>query len=336
MKEWKLFTLTNDHGMEVQVLNYGGIITKIIVPDKDGNRLNVVLGYRNYQDYETDSNFFGAIIGRVAGRIAGASFRLNEKNFDLVANEGENHLHSGSDGFHRVIWSAEPIQSDDTVGLKLTHFSKGGEGGYPGNVKVTVTYTLTQNNQLQLHYRATTDEDTPLTLTNHSYFNLTGDLSNTIHEHHITMDSDQFVELDMNLIPTGEILDVSNTPYDFKRGRKLKDGIMADSEQNKIVGNGYDNYFIFDNNKLEKVIVKEETSGRVLTIETNQPGMVMYTANNLAEGLELTEGPSKKHLGVCFETQGSPASLHHEGFPTIFLKKGETYEKQTCFSFGVE
>ncbi len=233
---WKEYTLTNDRGMSVSVLNYGGIITKIIVPDRKGNHENVVLGYRDYKDYNQNPNYFGALIGRVAGRIQGASFELDNKTYNLAANNGENHLHGGPEGFHQVIWEAAPFQKEDAVGLSLTHKSMDGEGGYPGNVDITVTYTLTNENQLVLDYFASSDQTTPITLTNHSYFNLSGRLKNTVHEHRVAIDSSKFVELDEELIPTGKLIPVEGTPFDFRDGRLLGDGFNDDTEQNKIAG----------------------------------------------------------------------------------------------------
>ncbi len=223
-----------------------------------------------------------------------ASLSIDGKLYKLEANDGRNHLHSGTNGFHHVIWDAEPFELDDSVGVKLRYFSQDGENGYPGNVKVAVTYTLTNDNELVLDYWAYTDQTTPLALTNHSYFNLSGNLRDTVHGHQVTVDSQQFVELDAELIATGKRVNVEETSFDFRQGRKLEDGIIAGNKQNKIVGNGYDHYFIFnDHNKEESVTVKDESSGRVLTIETDQPGMVMYTANNLEAGLALLEGASK-------------------------------------------
>ncbi|GAB3059000.1 aldose epimerase family protein [Virgibacillus ainsalahensis] len=333
---WKLYTLTNDNGMEVSFLNYGGIITKIRVPDKEGNKENVVLGFKNYEDYLKNPGFFGAIIGRVAGRIKGSAFELNGNTYHLDANDGLHHLHGGSNGFHQVIWDAHPFETNNRIGVKLNHKSFDGESGYPGNVDVEVTYSINNDNQLILDYAADSDQTTALTLTNHSYFNLSGDLKSTVHNHHVTIDSSNFVELDEELIPTGRIVNASGTSFDFREGRKLKEGFKDDSQQNKVAGNGYDHYFLFENQKEEKVLVKEEDSGRTMTIKTNQPGMVMYTSNNLDEGMNLAEGVSEKHLGVCFETQSSPASLHDSSFPDVILEGGEHYEKQTVFSFGVE
>lgn len=336
VNNWKLYKLTNDNGMSVSILNFGGIITEINVPNRNNIIENIVLGYKDYADYEDNPNFFGAIIGRVAGRIEGASFTLDGNSHILEKNNGANHLHGGSEGFHQVVWAATPFQTTETVGVKLTHTSPDGSNGYTGHLEIAVTYTLTNHNELIINYSATTDKTAALTLTNHSYFNLSGNLAETIHNHHVTMNVDEFVELDHELIPTGHKIDVANTPFDFREGRKLADGIHSTSTQNLVADHGYDHYFIFSPKEPSRVIVKDETSGRIMTVTTNQPGVVMYTSNTLNNDLDLSEGKSKPYLGVCFETQGSPASLHHEGFPSILLKADETYEKQTVFSFGVE
>ncbi len=336
VNNWELYTLTNNNGMKVSLLNFGGIITDIRVPDRNDNIENVVLGYKNYADYENNPNFFGAIIGRVAGRIRDASFTIANRTYALEVNEGVHHLHGGAGGFHQVIWNTSPFQTDDLVGVKLTHRSLDGEGGYPGTVEVAVTYTLTNNNELIIDYSATSDKTTALALTNHSYFNLSGNLAATIHSHHVTIDSDEFVELDKELIPTGKKIHVANTPFDFRNGRKLADGIYSTYAQNVVANHGYDHYFIFNQQKQESIRVKDEMSGRIMTIKTNQSGVVMYTSNGLDEGLDLVGGKSQSYLGVCFETQGSPASLHDEDFPTVTLKAYVPYDKQTVFSFGVE
>ena len=332
---WTLYTLTNNNHMSVKLLDFGGIITEINVPNRDKTLENVVLGYKSYADYKENPNYLGAIVGRVAGRIKGASFELEGKTHFLEASEGIHHLHGGSTGFHQVIWTAHPFQTADTVGVTLTHTSLDGEGGYPGTIEVTVTYTLTDNNVLILDYSATTDKTTALTLTNHSYFNLSGNLAETIHNHDVTMDTDVFVELDTELIPTGNKINVSNTSFDFRNGRKLAYGINSASAQNGVADHGYDHYFIFNQNKEKSISVKDESSGRIMKIKTNQPGVVMYTANTLDDDLVLAEGYSKPYLGICFETQASPASLHHEDFPTVILKAHERYEKQTVFSFSI-
>ena len=212
------------------------------------------------------------------------------KHIHWSANEGGHHLHGGDGGFHQVIWQASPFQTDDTVGVKLSHKSLDGEGGYPGTIEVAVTYTLTNNNELILDYSGTSDKTTVLTMTNHSYFNLSGNLATTIHNHHVTMDSDEFIELDTGLIPTGKKINVANTPFDFRTGRKLVDGISSLSAQNRVANHGYDHYFILNQTQQQNISVKEDISGRVMTIKTNQPGVVMYTSNTLDEELDLAEG----------------------------------------------
>ncbi|MDO6451572.1 aldose epimerase family protein [Oceanobacillus profundus] len=333
--KWKEYTLVNEQGMSVSVINFGGIITEMLVPNRNGKLENVVIGFKNYADYETNPNYFGALIGRVAGRIQGGEFVLNGKTYSLDHNDGDNHLHGGASGFHQVIWNVDPFQTSDTVGLKLTHKSLDGDGGYPGNLDVTVTYILNNDNQFTIDYAATSDQVTPITLTNHSYFNLSGDLKNTIHHHHITIDSEEIVKLDEKLIPTGKLMNVFNTSFDFRESRSLREGFNDKSEQNTVAGNGYDHYFIFNKKKENAVTVSDEKSGRLLMIKTDQPGMVMYTSNMLEDGMELKEGFSEKYLGVCFETQASPASLHYPGFPSVILKAGEQYKKQTVFSFSI-
>ncbi|WP_082235705.1 aldose epimerase family protein [Halobacillus massiliensis] len=331
--EWKQYHLKNDQGMEVSVLNYGGIITRLLVPDREGNLENVVLGYRNLSDYSSDSNYFGALVGRVAGRIDNASFSLDGKIYQLEANDGENHLHGGRNGFHQKLWKVDPFQDSDRVGLVLSQTFDSEQDGYPGNLSVKVSYSLTNENQFIKEYEAKSDETTPLTITNHSYFNLSGGLKRPVGDHSVTMRSRQFVELDQQLIPTGKILDVENSVFDFRKGRRLKEGFSSKSSQNLMAGGGYDHYFIFQNDGKEAIVAADEGSGRRLTINTDQPGVVMYTSNQLSDNLELTEGTSQNHLGVCFETQASPASLHHDGFPSVLLKAGELYKKKTAFKF---
>ena len=333
IENWTSFTLINDNDVKISLLDFGGIITEIIVPDKNGNMENIVLGYHNYEKYKTNPYFFGAIIGRVAGRIQNSSFTRNGESFFLEVNEGKHHLHGGNNGFHKAIWEAEPFQTGDQVGVKLTHTSPDGEGGYPGNIQANVTYTLTNDNQLIIDYDATTDKTTALTMTNHSYFNLNGNVSDTIRNHHISMNSQQFIELNHDLIPTGNLVSVDGTPFDFIQGRMLEEGIHSNYEQNKLVGNGYDHYFIFDENP--NVLVTESNSGRTLAIQTNQPGMVMYTSNSIIEDLDQDGIQSEKYLGVCFETQASPASLHFDRMPTVVLEENQAYKKQTVFTFGI-
>ena len=332
-RQWKEFTIKNGNGMEVSCLNYGGIITRILAPDSAGKLENVVIGYRNYEDYLDNPNFFGALIGRVAGRIADSSFELNGENYSLPPNEGENHLHGGTEGFHASLWDAAPFQTDNTAGVRFSLFSPDGTSGFPGNLQMTVIYTLAGNNEFSIEYEGLADRDTILTTTNHSYFNLSGNLKQDVTNHRVIIDSSRFVELDEQLIPTGKKQDVDNTVFDFRDGRFIKDGVESDDIQNKHAGNGYDHYFIFDGQEEEKVTVEEPESGRKLTVFTDQPGIVFYTGNKLDESLVLAERNSAPYLGVCLETQSSPASLEYEGFPSVYLPKDEKYYSKTTFQF---
>ena len=334
-EKWKKFILQNREGIEIHVLNYGGIIQKIMVPDRFGKVENIVLGYEKEKDYETDPYYLGALIGPVAGRIQGAEFQWNDQTFKLEKNEGNNHLHGGSQGFHQVIWEAEPLQTPEGVGVKLCHERKDGESGYPGNIKVTVIYWLNRKNELLMDYQAVTDRTTPVTLTNHTYFNLSGNLKDTVGNHRVRMNASRFAELDEALLPTGRILSVRQTPFDFGQGRNLKDGFTGSHPQNRMVGGGYDHYFFFASNP-GCVSVEEIKSGRMMQIITNQPGMVLYTSNQMKKDRMLAGGWSRKYLGVCFETQASPASLHDQRFPSVLLKRDEVYRKKTVFSFGIK
>ncbi|KAB8137683.1 galactose mutarotase [Gracilibacillus oryzae] len=334
-QQWKEFTLVNNNGMAVSILDFGGIITKILAPDRDGKLENVVIGFDNYADYLDNPGYFGALIGRVAGRIENGQFEIDGKSYTVPKNEGENHLHGGEPGFHKSIWSAEPFEKDEEVGLTLTLRSADGENGYPGNLRMTVNYTLNNQNELSIAYEGIADQKTVLTATNHSYFNLSGNLKTDIQDHEIKLDSSKFVELDEALIPTGKIVDVDNTAFDFRQGRPMKDGVSSEFKQNLVANHGYDHYFLFDHSQDVSATVRDTASGRELKVITDQPGVVMYTSNNLPEGLKLRERESVRYLGLCLETQASPASIHHDGFPSVWLDKDEKYSAKTTFVFGV-
>ncbi|WP_327288631.1 aldose epimerase family protein [Salimicrobium salexigens] len=329
--DWKEYTLENDHGMSVSILNYGGIITKLMVPDRHGRTENVVLGYKNYADYADNANYLGAQIGRVAGRIKNSSFQLNDNSYVLTNNEGNHHLHGGSNGFHQMVWDAETFQSKNEAKLILNRTSTHMEEGYPGNLDVSITYTLNNANELTLSYGASSDQDTPVAMTNHTYFNLSGNRRETVHNHHVEFESDHFAELDEELIPTGRLMETTGTPFDFRNGRSIGEGLKPDTAQQKTVGNGYDHYFVLGKEKTIKV--SEQSSGRNMEIRTNQPGMVLYTANGLDAGLALNNGPSQKYAGVCFEAQAHPAALHHEEFPSVIAASGERYHSYITYSF---
>lgn len=250
VNDWTEYTLTNEHDMSVSLFDFGGVITKLLVPNKEGKLENVVLSYGDYKQYEDDPYLFGAIIGPVAGRIENASFEWDGNTYFLEANEGEHHLHGGTTGFHQVLWGAKPFEKKNEIGIKLFHSSPNGKGGYPGKVDVTVTYTLTNDNEFIIDYEAVSDQKTPLTLTNHSYFNLSGNLKDTVRQHIVKMDCNKILELDEELIPTGKLMETTGTPFDFRHGKKLAEGFQSDHPQNITVGNGYDHYFILMTRRL--------------------------------------------------------------------------------------
>lgn len=330
-EHWTEYTLVSDTGLQVSFLNYGGIITEMIAPDQDHNFENIVLSYQNYQDYEDNPNYFGAIIGRVAGRMSQANFSLNGKSYPIEKNEGDHHLHGGSSGLHQVMWQVKPFESSDRVGATLFYRSPHGDGGYPGNVDITVTYTLTNDNQFTIDYNATTDRPTILSLTNHTYFNLTGNLKKPINEHHVQMQADHYLEMDQHFIATGKHTPVAGTPFDFRKGRQLQTGMTSDDPQNILVNHGYDHYFLLSDGNNPQAIITEPTSGRTLTVHTNQPGIVLYTANQLQKSLVLKERLSEQYLGLCLETQGHAASLEDNNLPSIVIDKNNSYKKQTTF-----
>ncbi|MCT8137120.1 galactose mutarotase [Anaerobacillus sp. CMMVII] len=330
-KEVTQYTIKNDHGMKVSFINYGCIVTEISVPDANGLFENVVLGFDNLEDYLNFSPFFGAICGRVAGRIGRAEFELNGKTYQLAKNDGENHLHGGRVGFDKVIWNAE-IEDSSTV--KFSRTSLSGEEGYPGNLAMDVTYSLTNENELNITYHGVSDEDTIVNVTNHSYFNLSGDLKTDILDHELQLKSDKFIELGNDLIPTGEVLPVENTPFDFRNGRKIRDGVNSEFHQNVLVGNGYDHPFLLNEHHQKEIILRDLSSGRELIIETDEPCVVFYSGNMLQDHYQINGIQSKKHLGLCLETQGPPDAIHHPNFSTSILKKGETYSRSTRYTFS--
>ncbi|CRK81305.1 aldose epimerase family protein [Neobacillus massiliamazoniensis] len=329
------YTMVNDHGMSVTSLDYGCIITSVLTPDKNGKIENIVLGFDTIEEYREHSPYFGAVVGRVAGRIKNAEFELDQKTYQLAANDNSNHLHGGVQGFDKVIWKTEMVKHEDWVRLEFTYLSKDGEEGYPGNLQTKVTYTLTNENELQIAYRGESDKRTLLNVTNHSYFNLSGNVKRDILGHQLTLKSSSFVELGDDLIPTGQILPVENTPFDFQSGRKIKDGATSEHSQNILVGNGYDHPFLLTENNRNEIILVDDESGRMLTVETVQPAVVLYTANQLGDHFSMRGVQSRNYLGLCLETQGVPDSIHHPHFPPSILEKGELYQSTTKYKFSV-
>lgn len=329
------YTLTNKNGVEVTCIDYGCTITRMVTPDKDGNLENIVLGYDRLEDYLTDSPYFGCIVGRVAGRIADGRFTLNGQTYQLAQNENGNHIHGGEKGFSHQIWNSSYEEEINRASIKFTYLSPDGEEGYPGNVAMKVVYTLTNDNEFMIQYSAKSDETTILNVTNHSYFNLSGNLKRTVLDHTLKVKSDQFLELREDLIPTGRIIDVEGTPFDFREGQAIKAGVESDHPQNQLVGNGYDHPFILKQNHCEEIVLADPESGRTLTIETDEPSVVIYTANQLSGEKEIYGVKPQKYLGVCLETQGFPNAINEPEFPSWILEKNKPFSSVTKYYFGV-
>jgi aldose 1-epimerase len=331
------YTIENNQGFKVSCLNYGCIITEIMAPDRLGELENVVLGFDNIKDYIEKSPYFGAVVGRFAGRIKNAEFELDGKQYKLAKNDHiHNHLHGGVRGFSHVIWNVTTHDGEKEATIEFNYFSPDGEEGYPGNLNMTVSYTINNKNELLIAYTANTDKKTLLNVTNHSYFNLSGNLKSDILGHALQIDSNKFVELKEDLLPTGSLLDVGNTPFDFRSGRKIKDAFQSEHPQTKIAGGGYDHPFLLNKQKDKEIIVWDEQSGRSLLIETDEVGVVLYTSNQLVTDLILQEGvQSKPYLGLCLETQGLPDSIHHKKFPSKILAENQVYSSKTKYTFGI-
>lgn len=325
------FTIENDNGMAVKCINYGCIITEILVPDKDGQLENIVLGFDSMGEYLEHSPYFGAVVGRVAGRIKNGEFELDGKKYILPKNENPNHIHGGPKGFSHVLWDAEVIEHSDEAGITFSYTSPDGEEGYPGTLETRVTYLLNNRNELTISYYGVSDKKTLVNLTNHSYFNLSGDLKRDISDHVLQVASDQFIKLDGELLPTGDLEGVEGTPFDFRSGRSIREGIHSSHPQNRLVG-GYDHPFLLKG----RITLTDEESGRQLDIETDQPGVVLYTGNQLGDDFSIRGVQSKKYLGLCLETQGPPDSIHHPEFQSSVLDKGESYQSKTKYCFTVK
>ena len=342
--EWKgqpvdLYTLTNNNGAVMKVTTYGGTITELNVPDRNGKMGNVTLGFDKLDGYvspayEKSNPNFGAIIGRYGNRIAKGKFTLDGVEYTLATNNGENHLHGGNIGFNRVVWAARPLGN----ALELTYTSKDMEEGYPGNLQIKVIYTLTDDNELKIDYSAVTDKATPCNLTNHSYFNLSAGKQPTIADHELVILADQYTEVDGGLIPTGNLPDVAGTPMDFTTPYKIGQRIDADFEQLKL-GGGYDHNWVLRNNAGSLALaatVYEPRSGRLMEVFTTEPGVQFYTGNFL-DGTLIGNDNVKyvRRAGLCLETQHFPDSPNQPAFPSTILQPGQTYHTQTIYKFSV-
>ncbi len=334
-----LYTLANSHGIEVRVINFGGIITSMLVPDRNGKMADIALGFDNLDGYLENKPYFGAIIGRYANRIANGKFTLDGKQYSLPINNGPNSLHGGIKGFNKVVWQAEPFHNHQGHGVKLSYLSKDGEEGYPGNLKVNVTYTLTEKNELVIDYEATTDKATPINLTNHSYFNLAGEGNGDVLAHELELNADEFTPVDKNLIPTGEIKPVKGTPLDFTHMTAIGARINDPYEQ-LAIAHGYDHNFVVNrkNENLQFAArVREPRSGRVLEVFTSQPGIQLYTGNFLDGTIVGKHGHAyKQREAFCLETQHYPDSPNHPNFPSTILSPGKTFHSQTVFRFSTD
>ncbi|MCR8667353.1 galactose mutarotase [Aestuariibaculum sp. M13] len=333
------YTLKNEKGMEVSIITFGGIITHWTAPDKNGKYEDVVLGYETLAPYETNPTFFGALIGRYGNRIAKGKFSLNGEEYTLATNDGPNHLHGGKKGFDKVVWTASETQTDSTASLVLTYLSKDMEEGYPGNLDTKVVYTLNNNNELEVAYEATTDKPTIVNLTQHSYFNLTGNESQTILGHELMIDADQLVPVDETLIPTGELTDVTGTPFDFRAAKPIGQDINAEDTQLKR-GLGYDHCWVLNNQDEGMRLAASayyKTSGRVLEVYTDEPGIQLYTGNFLDGTLPSKNGGTYGHrTGFCLETEHYPDSPNQPEFPSVTLNPDDTYQTTTIFKFNTK
>ena len=333
------YKLKNQKGMEVDIMTYGGRITSLKVPNKAGVSEDVVLGFNNFEQYTKDNPFFGALIGRYGNRIGKAKFSLDGVEYKLTANDGPNSLHGGPMGFDKVIWTAEEAKGGADGVLKLKYVSKDMEEGFPGNLTVFVNYTLKADNTLEVDYEATTDKKTVVNLTQHSYFNLSGDFTKTILDNVVTIDADKLVPVDETLIPTGKLDDVANTPFDFRMPKAIGKDIEVANEQLKR-GKGYDHCWVLNNQDKGfrfAASVYEPTSGRVMEVFTDEPGIQLYTGNFLDGTLPTRDGKTYAHrTGLCLETEHYPDSPNQKDFPSTVLNPGENYKTKTTFKFSTK
>ena len=333
-QEVKLYTLENKNGMIVTVTNYGVNIVSVIVPDKNGNKEDVVLGFDSVEGYFENGSFFGATIGPSANRVANASFMIDGEKYQLVANDGTNNLHShGALGYHKVLWNGE-VQGEDSVVFSLEDAD--GNMGFPGNKQVKVTVTLTDANELKLTYHASADKNTLINMTNHSYFNLAGHAAGTIENHKLSLACSAYTPVDERLIPTGELASVEGTPFDFREPHLIGERINEENAQLKL-GQGYDHNWVIDDcdGSVRKVaVVFEELSGRSMEVYTDQPGIQFYAGNCIVPVGGKSGASYKKRSGLCLETQVFPDSINQENFPNSVYGPGKDYETVTIYKFN--
>lgn len=336
-REVDVYVLSNDNGMQVKVSNLGGAVVSIMVPDQSGHPDDVALGFDDVASYYTSN--FGSIIGRFANRIADGRFTLDGQSFTLTRNNGDNHIHGGIRGFDDVLWSAKPVIQGDTVGVELSYYSQDGEEGYPGNLFVRVVYSLGAENNLSVEYKAVTDQKTVVNLTNHSYFNLQGEGTGKIGDHVIHFPASRYLEVNREMIPTGEMKSVQGTPMDFTDPHAIGERIDQDYPALNY-GMGYDHFWVLDKpagkfGLAARVI--EPTSGRVMEIYTTEPGVQFYTGNHMDGNLVGKSGvPYTKRSGFALEVQHHPDAPNHPDFPSTVLESGEMYTQKTVYKFRVQ
>jgi aldose 1-epimerase len=334
-----VYTLKNSHGMEARILNLGGILQSLRVPDRNGRLDDVVLGFDRLEPYFINEPYLGAIIGRYGNRIANGKFTLNGKEYILPKNDGPNTLHGGKTGFNKALWEASTSPSQDGVSVVLRYTSKDGEEGFPGNLETGVTYTLTDSNELSITYEATTDEATPVNLTSHGYFNLAGQGSGDILAHELLVHAGRFTPINQNLIPTGELRSVEGTPLDFARSTPIGARI-ANSDEQLVLAKGYDHNFVLDHDRPGLALaarVREPSTGRILEVHTTEPAVQFYSGNFLDGTLTGKEGRVyKQRYGFCLETQHYPDSVNQPAFPSTILNPGQTYHSLTVHRLSVD
>ena len=336
-----LFTLTNARGTEARVITYGGIIVSLRTADRQGTCADVVLGHDTLDAYVADSPYFGAIIGRCGNRIANGRFTLDGREQVLATNNGPNHLHGGVRGFDKVAWHAEPFERSTGVGVELRYTSRDGEEGYPGKLETLVRYTLSDRNELAIDYRATTDAPTVVNLTQHSYFNLTGDPTRDVLGHQLTLLAGHYTPVTETLIPTGEIARVAGTPFDFRVATPIGARIGAEHEQLRHAG-GYDHNFVLDHGGRSRepapaARVVEPSSGRRMEVFTTEPGVQFYSGNFLDGSVRGKNGvPCAHRTGFCLEAQHFPDSPNQPAFPSVVLRPGSEYRSRTVYTFGIQ
>jgi aldose 1-epimerase len=331
-----LYALTNAHGVELRAITYGGIITSLKVPDRSGTMGDIVLGFDRLDEYLKDHPYFGAVVGRYGNRIANGRFSLDGRSYALAKNNGPNHLHGGRKGFDKFVWEAAPSASGTAV--TFSRASPDGEEGYPGTLNVRITYTLTDQNELIIDYHATTDKATPVNLTQHSYFNLTGNVAGDILGHELTIRADRYTPVDAALIPTGELAAVQDTPFDFRKPTAM--GARIDERHQQVIhGKGYDHNWVLNRSGqgLQPAVrVVEPRSGRTLDIATTEPGVQFYSGNFLDGAIIGKSGRLyTQRAGFCLETQHFPDSPNQPGFPSTILRPGQAYSTKTVFTFRV-